>query len=185
MPGRLDPRPLVRDLLQGLRLREHAEPEPPDVVTRIVLWGTPIIVGIAIGVCDLQLRDIGQLLSAVALFLGVLVAAFTQVASWRERILSRGRRIDDIDVRSLNEAGAHILISVLAALAIATLILVLINLPSGHNLIWLQVIARFLRGCCAAGFTYMGLTLVVVVNLLRDAYLNEEREARRERLKDP
>lgn len=181
MVDRLDCRPLIGGLLNGLRQRRSNNEEPPDWPTRLVLFGVPIVVAIVIAVLKVDITAADQLLAASALLVGALLTGFTQIASWRSRILKRNRKVDGIDIRALNEAAAHVLICLLVAVAASASVLILTNLDFKTSAT-LHVIAICLSAFAAGLFTYIAISMVIVTNLLWDAFMNEERDEKREGL---
>lgn len=172
MPGRFDLRPLARGLGDGLRRRQVLGAEPVDRRARCVLIFAPIIVFVAAIALGLELSKADQLLAGTALLVGAFLTAFSQVASWRERLLARERKVDAVHVRALDEAAAHILVSVLISGFAAVLLVVLANINpdvalAHQTLLWLVRILSALSVTC---FSYLALTLIIVVNLLWDAY---------------
>lgn len=172
MPGRFDLRPLARGLGDGLRRRQVLGAEPAGRRARSVLIVVPLVVFVAALLLGLELSKADQLLSGTTLLVGALLTAFSQVASWRERLLARERKVEAVHIRALNEAAAHILVSVLLSGFSAALLIVLANLDSDVVLAHLPLLwlVRVLSSLSAASFSYLALTLVIVVNLLWDAY---------------
>lgn len=185
MSERLDPRPLMQGLLDGLRKRRLSGNEPVDHAARWILFGTPIAVGLLVGGFQVVFTQADQLLAACALLAGALLTGFAQVASWRERILARQREVDEVDVRALSEAAAHILVSLLVSVAAAVSVFALANLDLNCPPLGVHIWSCILSGLSAASLTYVAISLVMVVNLLWDALQNEQREAKREAAKDP
>lgn len=172
MPGRFDLRPLIRGVRQGLRKRRDTGPEAADIRARAVLIGLPLATAAVCAVSGLVLPKADQLIAGAALLVGALFAAFTQIAAWRDRILARGNATDAVDLRALSEAGAHILLTVVISLLATADLVVLANLDveqENPDLI-LLIATRALSSLGAGAFTYMTLSLYVVVNLLWDAY---------------
>jgi hypothetical protein len=181
MAGRFDLRPLFYGVLDGLRHRGE-EPESVDWATRSVLTGAPIAALIACVAFDVQLTSADQLLAGVALLAGALLAAFAQVGSWRERILQKRKNTDDDRVAALNEAAAHILLSIVVSLFAMAVVIVLANLDPYAA--WTPWTSRVLSGLGVAALTYLGLVMIIVVNLLWDAYGQEPADAAEDHLPD-
>jgi len=137
-----------------------------------VLIVVPIVVFIAALALGLELVKADQLLAGTALLVGGLLTTFSQVATWRERLLARERKVEAIHIRALNEAAAHILVSVLFAGFTAALLIVLANIDTNMALAHpaLRWLVRILSALSVACFSYMALTLIIVVNLLWDAF---------------
>lgn len=185
MSERLDFRPLLVGLIDGLRERRFSADEPPDRQARWLLFGSPLLVGGAVGGFQIVFSNADQLLAACALLAGALLTGFAQIASWRERILYRHRAVDGVDVRALNEAAAHVLVSLIASVIAAVAVFVLANLDLHCPPLVVHVAACILSAVSAAALVYVAASLLIVVNLLWDAFLNEQREAEREGAKDP
>lgn len=185
MVERFNPGPLIRGLFEGLRLRRNSPEEPDDRWARLILFMVPPTTGAVLVTARVELPAADQLLAASALLVGALLAGFAQVASWRERILVRHRRVDIVDVRALNEAAAHILISLLVSTVGSIAMFVLSNLDLKSSSTVVHGFAQAASALSASAFTYVALSLFIVTNLLWDAYMNEEREIRREGKAEP
>lgn len=184
MLDRVNPSRVLSGVLAGLRRRSHADKEKPDVGARLVLFGVPLAVAAALICAQVIIDEPEVVLAAAALLIGALLAGFSQVAGWRERILERGRGVDKVRVKSLNEAGALILMSIhVSVLASAAVFgVALIELPTDSR--WLQWLAIVLSSIGPAALTYVALSLVFVANLLWDGFNNEQTDIERDQLKD-
>lgn len=177
MSERFDLRPLVRGLRDGLRLRRaRAKDEKPDHWTRVILFGIPAAVLILMIAFRVEFTKADQLLAGAALLSAGLIGAFAQIVSWRERILRRNREVERIKVRALNEAGAHVLVSLVMSVVVTVAVFVLANLTLDCVPLYVHVIAWILSGISAASFAYVALSLVIVANLLWDAFEREEQD---------
>lgn len=188
MLERFSLRSLRRGVSDGLRLRQRdpSKQEVEDFPTRLVLASGPILAAALVARFDVLL-PFDQLIGATALFSGALLVGFSQVAAWRERLLQRQRQVDAVDVRALTEAAAHILFSILVSLVAVTALAVVAYtaaLPASQET-WLTLLAsRGANGVAAGALVQIGLTLVIVVNLLWDALQKEERDAQKRSLGD-
>lgn len=177
MSERFDLRPLVRGLRDGLKLRRaRAEDEKPDRWTRVALFGVPVAVLVLMIAFRVELNKADQLLAGAALLSAALIGAFAQIVTWRERILRRNREVERIKVRALNEAGAHVLVSLVMSVVVTVAVFVLANLALDCAPLYLHIIAWILSGISAASFAYVALSLVIVANLLWDAFEREEQD---------
>lgn len=175
MPGRFDLRPLRKQLLDGLRHRATVGVELPDMFVRTMLWWVPLGAASCTYVFGVILSAADQLLAGFALLVGASLAAFAQLASWRERFTERNLRTEAIPAKAIDEAVAHVLFTVVAAVAGTILTAVLANLQiEGASAAVLEV-ARVLSALSVAVGAYLVLTLVIVVNLLSDAYVTVNR----------
>lgn len=184
MLDRFNPSRVLKGVLLGLRKRSHSDQEKPDVGARLVLFGAPVIVAAAL-ICTKTVIDEPEImLAAAALLIGALLAGFSQVAGWREKVLERGRAIDKVRVKALNEAGALILLSIhVSVLASAAVFgVALITLPSESG--WLTWLAVVLSSIGPAALTYVALSLVFVANLLWDGFSNEQTDFERDQLQE-
>jgi hypothetical protein len=172
VPGRFDLRPLVRGVGQGLRKRRDIGPEAADVKARAVLVGLPLATAATCAIIGFVLPKADQLIAGAALLVGALFAAFTQVAAWRDRIAARKNATDAVDLRALSEAGAHILLTVVISLLATADLVVLANLDVEEKNpdLFLSITTIALSALGVGAFTYMTLSLYMVVNLLWDAY---------------
>lgn len=184
MPGRFNPSDVTRGLFDGLRFRRHdATKENRDYWAMVVLFGLPLVAAGLIFWFRIQFTGADQILAGAALLCGSLMAAFAQIASWRERALARDRNVEKIRVRALNEATAHILFSLMISVLTVASTFALANIELGDEppawLTWTAVSASAVSG---ATFLYIGLSIIIVANLLWDAYQHEEDEAERENI---
>lgn len=171
MSGRFDLRPLIRGVGSGLRLRRARGTEPADRKTRGVLVAVPTLIFLVDVVVGFGLPKADQVLAGTALLIGGLLASFSQLAGWRERLLDRERAVDGRRIRALDEAAAHILFSIVVSVCATLALVVVSNLDViADSPSWLKVCARVLGAVGAAGFAYLALTMVLVANLLWDAY---------------
>jgi hypothetical protein len=150
-------------LLEGLRLRRHIGDEPEDRLTKLVLFGLPTAVCIVAIVVGFKVSAVDQMLTAVSVLVGALLAAFTQLAGWRERLSARQLKIDGIKMRALDEAVAHVLVAVLASAWMAGCLFVAASTTSA-------AVDIVCGAVTLATAVYLGVTLLIVVNLLWDAY---------------
>jgi hypothetical protein len=170
--GRFDLRPLLKGVGRGLRKRRDTGPEAPDKRVRGVLLALPLAAAWTTAAAGFVLPHADQFIAGAAVLVGALFAAFTQIAAWRDRLLARGNQTDGVDLRALDEAGAHVLFTVVISLAATADLVILANLDVEQKDPSLAF-SILLRGLTAFGvgtFTYMTLSLFVVVNLLWDAY---------------
>lgn len=171
MPGRFSLGPLTKGLGEGVRNRRTVGQEKVDWFAAVVLAVFPLAAfGFSVYRKTL-LESPADLIAGCALLVGVGLAAFGQVAAWRERLNQRGRSTEAIYARSLDEAVVHILLSVLAAGLATALLVTLSNFGSsasaGDLKLWVM---RLLTAACIGLFVYLGLTLIIIVNLLWDGY---------------
>ncbi len=185
MSFRLDLGPLISAVRDGLRHR-GPQAEKPDRLTRTLLIAIPLVSFAVSIVFGLKLETSGALITAFALLAGVLLAAFTQLASWRSQLSARSAIYQEAEFsarRAIDEAVAHTLWA--SFLSVTATIFSLIA-ESSLGLEWACfVIPRiFSAGVVAIG-VYLTLTLTIIVNLLWDGYVratqNEEAQARAQR----
>lgn len=182
MLDRLNPGSLFRGVLAGLRKRSHNADEKPDILARVVLFGVPAAVAVVVVATQTVIDKAEVALAAAALLVGALLAGFSQVASWRERVLARRPGGSAVRVRAMNEAGALILFSIHVSVlaAVAVFIVTLVGTPAVENPArWLVIIVGSIG---PAALTYVALSLVFVANLLWDAFTNEEEDVQQESL---
>lgn len=184
MLDRLNPHRVLGGVFAGLRRRSRTGNESADVGARLVLFGVPIIVAATLVWTQTIINEPEVVLAAAALLVGALLAGFSQVAGWREKIFARGRSVDSVRVKALNEAGALILMSIhVSVLASAAVFgVALVELEKAPN--WLYWVAVCLSSIGPAALAYVALSLVFVANLLWDGFTNEQSDAERESLTD-
>lgn len=184
MLDRLNPGSVLAGVLAGLRRRSPEGEEKADVGARIVLFGVPVFVSIALIWSQTIVANADVVLAAAALLVGALLAGFSQIAAWREKILDRHRTVDVVRVRALNEAGALVLMSihvtVLASIAVFIVSLVEVK----HLDAWVRWVTIVLSSVGPAALTYVALSLVFVANLLWDGFTNDQSDSEREGLPD-
>ncbi|WP_284299873.1 hypothetical protein [Homoserinibacter gongjuensis] len=128
----------------------------------------------------MRLDAASELLAGAALLVGALVATFSQVAVWRERLLARDDTVGPMRIRALNEAAAHILLGTMASVGATVAIVTLVSFSwpcasvVGH---WVQVA---LSSLTLGLFAYVVVTIMIVINLLWDAYQEEGTRAPRD-----
>jgi hypothetical protein len=170
MPGRLDLRPLIAGALDGLRKRRVQGDEPVDGPTRYILFGLPLAVGAVAVALRLQLADAGSVATACGVLIGALLSGFGALGAWKERLLARDRDTEQVDLRALNEAAAHILLSVIVAMGATVTLTLAANLTTkdpGTTRAW---IVATCGGIGIGALVFLSISLVIVVNLLWDAY---------------
>ncbi len=172
MTGRLNPGPTLTGALNGVLLRRprNAE-EPADSTTPVLLFGLPLLVVGAACATRVVLPHPGILVVAGAVLTAALLPTFAAIAMWREQARAARCEPDRVATGALDEAGAHVLVSVLVA-AVATLgmaVVATVGLPddAGTARTWLVVAAGAIGLGC---WTYLVLSLVMAVNLMWDAY---------------
>ncbi|MDZ5145107.1 hypothetical protein [Microbacterium testaceum] len=183
MLDRLNPGRVLSGVFAGLRKRSATGQEKADTTARAILFGLPVIVAGCLIWSRVVVHEAELILAAVALLVGALLAGFSQVAGWREKILDRARPVDAVRVRALNEAGALILmsihVSVLAAVAVFAVAIIDVKDESPE---WLRWVVIVLCSVGPAALTYVALSLVFVANLLWDGFVNDEADSQRENL---
>lgn len=171
MPGRFDLRPLLGGALLGLRRRRAIGTEPVDGSTRYILMAVPLVSAGVLTALRVQLADPGILSGGAALLIGALLAGFAMLAGWKDRLVERDRQTERLQVRALDEAGAHILMSVVMAVVATAALGALANVPvaadAGAVRLWL---CAGLGGLGVGALVYIGLSVLIVVNLMWDAY---------------
>ncbi|MBD3779232.1 MAG: hypothetical protein IE923_08215 [Micrococcales bacterium] len=182
MASRLNVAPLFRGVLTGLRHRdEDPTKEVADKTTRFILFGVPILAGASIVAFRVEVSAPDQLLAGVTLLAGALLTGFSQVAAWRERILQRD---EQARTRALDEAAAHILFSLLASTLVTALVVALTIVPDLCLPSWLDLLCVILGALAVAALVYVGISIVIVANLLWDAFSSEKVDAQVEAAKE-
>lgn len=184
MLDRLSPRTVFRGVLSGLRKRSPDGREKRDVGARLVLFGVPLLVAAAVIATQTVVDKAEVALAAAALLVGALLAGFSQVASWRERVLARATTRDSVRVRALNEAGALILFSIHVSVlaSVAVFVVSMIGSPGDDSPVRWPLIV--LGSVGPAALAYVALSLVFVANLLWDAFVNDEEDVEQENLRE-
>src|SRR5690606_33881385 len=141
--------------------------------------GLPLLICAALVIFQVTLHGSEELLAGLALAAGALLTGFAQVAGWRERLLSRDLSVNALRIRALNEAVTNLLVSLVASLLATLGVIVLSNLDLQEPPMWLHWLGVSVSGVVGALLAFVGLSLVIVVNLLWDAYTDEGHDARR------
>lgn len=184
---RFSQRPLADALRAGLRVRKRGDgkDEEPDRLAIAILVGAPVLVFIVTVALQLRLPNSDLLLAAAALLVGALLTAFTQIATWRERLVASGLETVSVRIRALDEAAALVLSGLLVAVACAVAVLLVGVVSSAHMpsyLGWiggqtLEILRSVrdwieiaLTAVAGAVFGYIVVSIVIVTGLLLDAY---------------
>ncbi len=169
MTDRFSPFDVWNAHMKGLKNRDFSQDEPvgtPDYVARVALYGTPLALGALSFVLGLKIADPGGLLEVCGILLGAFLVGFSQIASWREKFTARwaaqlaAGETDDAERHhrySLDEAVAHILLSIYVVLLLIITILVGTNLADGHGRI---------HGVPAAFTVFFGSLLLMLVVMI-------------------
>lgn len=179
MPGRLDLRPLVGGALVGLRRRRAHGEEPVDGTVRYVLFGVPLVTGAVIGALRVQLQDPGTLAAGVAVLIGALLGGFAMLGGWKERLVARDRDTEQVNLRALDEAGAHVLLSVVVSVVASVCLAVVANATTPDAGAVREWTLAVFGGVSVAALVYIAISMIIVVNLLWDAYVSATPEHRR------
>lgn len=147
-----------------------------DLVAVVVLYVLPVAVGLWTGLClNVKLTAPSDLLAGISLLTGGLLAFFTQVASWRDRLSARRSSHEHADAArrdGLDESVAHILVAIYAAVVLVVLLAVasnVANTPSGSKGGAPEVNTPL--SALIIGFgSYLLLLLLIVLPALWDSY---------------
>lgn len=169
MTDRFSPFDVWNAHMKSLKNRDFSQDEPvgtPDYVARSVLYGVPLVLGILSFVLDLKIAEPGGLLEVCGILLGAFLVGFSQVASWREKFTARlaaqnaAGETDDAELHhrySLDEAVAHILLSMYAVIFLIITILIGTNLADEDGQ---------LHEVPAAFTVYFGALLLILVIMI-------------------
>lgn len=171
MSDRFSPVALMVNAWGSLRVRSAVGHERPDWTAIVALAGLPAGLGVLSFWQGWVFRETGSLVAAFALLSAAQVAIVPQFASWRQRLSERARASEGIARRKVDEAVSNLLLSVVVCVLLTVLAVVLANIapPSGPD-DPLALTARLLTGVMCAGACYLVLTILLIVNLLFDAY---------------
>ncbi|GIG41932.1 hypothetical protein [Cellulomonas phragmiteti] len=173
MTDRFSPAALVKEAWDSLRQRTVVGAEPHDWAARLTLLVLPAAgLGVSIWL-DWSIRDSGSLIAGLSLLAAALFAIVPQFAAWRQRLTERARPSEGIAQRKLDEVVAHTLLAAVVAIGLVAIAVVLGNISTpveGSLEVVVPWVARILTGIMVGGGTYLILTMMLVVNLLFDAY---------------
>lgn len=166
--------PLATEAWGSLRRRAsrgHELRDWPAILTLIIL---PVIAATAVVWQQWTIQNPESLVAGLSLLAAALLAVVPQFASWRQRLTERSKAVEGVARRKIDEAVTHTLLGVVLSVGIAFLAVILANsrytTPYGDKsmlLPWVEVGAGAIT---AAGGTYLVLTILLIVNLLFDAY---------------
>lgn len=173
MTDRFSPVALMRAAWESLRQRTVVGSERRDWAARLTLLLLP---GAGLGISlwlDWSIRDPGALIAGLSLLAAALFAIVPQFAAWRQRLTERARPTEGVARRKLDEVVAHTLLAVVVTVGLTAIAVVLSNISApaeGSPTVVIPWISRVLTGLMVGGGTYLILTMMLVVNLLFDAY---------------
>ena len=171
MTDRFDITPLVRAALGGMTHRAVLGKERRDWVALATLTLLPVASAVVSMFFGWRLRDAGSLVAGLSLLGAALLALVVQFAAWRGRLSERKKPSEAVARRAIDEAVANTLLATLTCVALAALTAVLSNI-SAPDPTWtvIPAAAEVLTALIIGGCVYLGLILLVVLNLLFDAY---------------
>jgi hypothetical protein len=169
---RFDPRPLFFDHWRSMRrVRPDIEgnnvDQRPDIAARAFLYGAPVLVGALSLWQQWKLTDPASVGAGSALIAGILFAAFTQLATLRERLEDRSEPISSTTRQHFRETAAHLLMGALAA-AVEAAILVGASGARNHPDDKLAILPT---GVVLAVGTYVFLLFTMAVRRVYATYL--------------
>lgn len=167
---RFDVRPLFLDHLRSLRrvqLDVDEDQLRPDLTARLVLYGLPVIVGIVSIWQRWRLGDPGSIGAACALLAGILFTAFTQLATFRDRLEDRGEAIGDVTRRLFRETAAHLMVGSLASAVESAVLVVASGIRADPD----QKLDNGSTTIALALGLYIFLLFVMAVRKMYSAYL--------------
>lgn len=124
---RLSPKAVWRAHLRGLTKHPTGA---PDTVTRLAVYGIPVVVALLALVLNAQLRQAGVLLAGASLLAGTLLASFGQLAALRGKVSDR-LEVRRVALDALDETTAHVLMAVYAAILLAATLGTATSLSAG------------------------------------------------------
>lgn len=160
MEGSTGLRSMIDAHVSGLRrLNESSvKPKKPTWWPVALLYVPPVAIAALTGVFEWNLRPIADaLLGGFALMAGVLIAVFTQLASWRDRLQDRAedRWLSEAPARrAIDSASVHALVGVLGS-AGSVLFAVLLQAKVPGLVVWGAALA-------AAAVWVLGLLFLIV-----------------------
>ncbi|XTZ18260.1 hypothetical protein ACQSSU_13255 [Micromonospora echinospora] len=143
------------------------EGDPPDVAARAFLYTAPVVVAIISLWRDWRLTDPASLSGASALMAGILFAAFTQLATLRERLEDRDEPISATTRKHFRETAAHLMMGSLTAATEAAFLVV----ASGSRNHPDDKLAELPTAIALGLGAYLFLLFVMAVRRMYSAYL--------------
>lgn len=101
------------------------EKTKPDMVSRFLLLGLPIVAMITVFFCSEGISSVETLIAGTAILAGTLLAAFGQLAAWRDKLTEYAERypnIDRLSRDSMDETVTHVLAAAYTS-GVATILL--------------------------------------------------------------
>lgn len=164
MTARMSVMPVLR-----AHARSLANGADPDWITRAVMWGTPIGVGVAAYASQLRFGAPTALLSGVALLMGGFLSTAGVLSTLRLKLTDRDETHNAAEAakRNLDEAVPHVLTAALGCVTSAVLIIVAMNFPVNE----FGVINRGFTCVIAAALTLIAVLFVAAIVRLYAAYV--------------
>lgn len=147
----------------------------------LVLFGSPIAVGILSFRAGLAMPQPASLLTAISILAGGSLTAFTHISTLRLRLTDReGSYLltEDAERKSIDEAATHLLMSVVASVLVAAVIVLAMNVTPLNAAGALPPLPRVFTAVILALSTYVGLLYLIAVPRLYTAYLAINRVSR-------
>lgn len=178
---RFNPFPLVASSFTSLKKRHRNEAlEKPDWVARLVVALIPLTGAIGAGYAAWNSQfavPADKLLAGVAVLAGALVASFTQVAGWRER-LTMTPGVEDYELRRLDETAAHTLAGAAAGLVASVLLMAvtLVPRPAVHEWEFWRGLYSLLSGLTVFVTAYSGVLTLVSIPIIWGVYQQQHED---------
>lgn len=172
MTDRFNPAPAFKGHYRALWNRKYEGEERSrsfDWWALVILFLPPVGLATACLIGGWKLDQVSPVLDGVALLTGGLLAAFAQIASWRDRLTARRtthERSDAARRDAMDEAVSHILVAVYLCLFDLALLVAAVNVGSDQASRWTSGGIVFLS-------VYLAMVLLMVLPKLYSVYVVE------------
>jgi uncharacterized Tic20 family protein len=165
MTARMNPMPVLRaharTLMNGSSI---------DWTARLIMWVTPVAVGVVTYSLRWRFDAPSSLLTGVSLLMGGLLSTAGVLSTLRLKLTDRdeSHKAAAEAKRNLDEAVPHVLTAALASLTSAVIIIIAMNYPIAHND---ATINRGFSCVIAAVLTFVAVLFVATIIRLYAAYV--------------
>jgi hypothetical protein len=169
MTARMNPMPVLRAHALTLKNGDSA-----DQWARVIIWGTPVVVGASAYVFAWRFTAPSAVLSGVALLMGALLSTAGTLSTLRLKLTDRdeGHLEAEAAKRNLDEAVPQVLTAALGCLLSAVLIIIAMNFPLAEGQ---TTINRGFSCAVAAVLTFVATLFVATIIRLYAAYVQVNR----------
>lgn len=176
MTDRFSPAAVLWAHWKGMTNRHYgSRSSVADTTARVIVVLLPLTVGVSCYVAGATMQAGAAMLAGVSLLAGGFLAAFSQVASWRER-LTEQRAQHEVSDRprrdALDESVAHIITAIYVCITQAVVLVIALNTADDQG-----VVHGVWAALPYALGTYLVLVIFMVLPNLYETYDNSNKVA--------